>query len=92
VEPQTLLEEIMCDADHDYLGRPDYHVIAKKLRAEMEQFGKTFDDEEWIHYQLNFLQNHHRYYTETAQNIRDYGKSVRIADLQKKLQKLHEEE
>lgn len=92
IDPQNLLEEIMCDADHDYLGRPDYHVIAKKLRAEMEQFGKTFDDEEWIHYQLDFLQNHHRYYTETAQNIRDYGKSVRIADLQKKLQKLHEEE
>ena len=92
VEPKTLLEEIMCDADHDYLGRPDYHVIAKKLRKEMAQFGKEFSEEEWIIYQLDFLQNHHRYYTETAQNIRAYGKSVRIADLQKKLQKLHEEE
>ena len=92
VKPSTLLEEIMCDADHDYLGRPDYHVIAKKLREEMERFEKSFTEEEWIKYQLDFLQNHHRYYTETAQNIRDYGKSVRIADLKKKLQQLIDEE
>ena len=41
IEPQNLMEEIMCDSDHDYLGRADYHVIAKKLfkeKAEMEKF------------------------------------------------------
>lgn len=91
VQPTNLLEEIMCDADHDYLGRPDYHVIVKKLRSELEQFGRTFTDEEWILYQLEFLENIHQYYTETARNIRAYGKSVRIADLRKKLQKLQEE-
>ena len=85
VDPESLLEKIMCDADHDYLGRPDYHVIAKKLRKEMEEFGKSFTDIEWINYQIYFLENLHVYHTETAQNIRSFGKSARIEDLKKKL-------
>lgn len=85
IEPVTLLEKLMCDADHDYLGRPDYHSIATKLRIEMLNFGTNFTDKEWCEYQLNFLENHHRYYTETAQNIREYGKKARILDLHKQL-------
>jgi len=33
-KPETLLQKIMCDADHDYLGRADYYHVAKKLRLE----------------------------------------------------------
>jgi class 3 adenylate cyclase/predicted metal-dependent HD superfamily phosphohydrolase/ActR/RegA family two-component response regulator len=90
VTPETLLEKIMVDADHDYLGRPDYHVIAKKLRAELENYGQSFNEEDWILFQLEFLENHHDYHTETAQNIRSYGKSVRIEDLKKKLKNIHD--
>lgn len=89
VDPETLLEMIMCDADHDYLGRPDYNQIVRKLRLEMESFGQTFTDEEWIRYQLYFLENVHMYYTETARNLRQIGKENRIADLRKKLEKLN---
>ena len=92
VQPESLLEKIMSDADHDYLGRPDYHVIAKKLRREMECFGMSFSDKDWILYQLEFLQNKHTYHTETAQNIRAYGKSVRIEDLKKKLKIIDNQE
>ncbi len=88
VEPETLLEKIMCDADHDYLGRPDYHSVVNKLRDEMAHFERTFDDLEWIDYQLNFLENQHVYYTETAQNLRDFGKSARIHDLKTRREKL----
>lgn len=91
VSPQTMLEKIMCDADHDYLGRPDYHVIAKKLRQELETFGETYTEEGWIEKQIDFLENEHVYHTETAQNIRAYGKNVRIEDLKRKLNKLKEE-
>ncbi|MDX2361750.1 MAG: adenylate/guanylate cyclase domain-containing protein [Crocinitomicaceae bacterium] len=90
VDPETPLEKIMCDADHDYLGRPDYHVIAKKLRKEMEVFGSTFTDYQWLNHQIEFLENRHEYHTETAQNIRAYGKSARIEDLRKKLKSLEE--
>ena len=28
-------EKIMCDADHDYLGRKDYHHVAKKTKPRV---------------------------------------------------------
>lgn len=83
--PSDLLEKIMCDADHDYLGRADYNNVSKKLRAEMENFGKSMSDLEWIEFQLNYLENIHRYFTETAKNIRIQGKKTRISELKHEL-------
>ena len=87
-EPQTLMAQIMCDADHDYLGRADYYTIANKLRLELENNNVHMTDIEWIEFQLRYLDNVHRYYTETAQNIRLIGKKQRIAELKMQLEKL----
>lgn len=87
VEPETLLEKIMCDADHDYLGRSDYHNIASKLRIEMERFDEKMSNTEWINYQLDFLEKTHIYHTETVLNIRSKGKEIRIGELKDQLQK-----
>jgi class 3 adenylate cyclase/HD superfamily phosphodiesterase/ActR/RegA family two-component response regulator len=89
-EPTSLLEMIMCDADHDYLGRADYHAVASKLRIELEDQGKSMSDSEWINFQLNYLENEHDYYTETARNIRLPGKSRRIEELKVQLANLEE--
>ena len=89
VEPASLLEEIMCDADHDYIGRPEYHIIAGKLREELSQNNEVFQEKEWIEFQLDFLENQHRYYTETANNIRLISKNTRIKELKKQLDKLN---
>lgn len=72
----------MCDSDHDYLGRPDYHNIAKKLRKEMSDYGKSFTDIEWIDFQLHYLAVKHVYYTDSAKNIRQQGKNIRIKELE----------
>ena len=85
-EPQTLMAQIMCDADHDYLGRADYYTIANKLRLELENNNVHMTDIEWIEFQLRYLDNVHRYYTETAQNIRLIGKKQRIAELKMQLE------
>lgn len=84
-KPKDLLEQIMCDADHDYLGRADYYNVSKKLRMEMENYGKSMSDKDWIEFQLDYLENSHRYYTETAKNIRVQGKKYRIAELKQQL-------
>ncbi len=84
-EPQTLLEKIMCDADHDYLGRPDYSFIAKRLRIELESQGQEKSDLEWIEFQLKYLQDVHSYFTDTAKNIRQIGKEARISELKNQL-------
>lgn len=86
--PTSLLEMIMCDADHDYLGRTDYHSIAAKLRVEMVDQGKTMTDKEWVQFQLNYLEQEHRYHTETARNIRLSGKKKRIEELKFQLSNL----
>jgi class 3 adenylate cyclase/predicted metal-dependent HD superfamily phosphohydrolase len=84
-KPKNLLEQIMCDADHDYLGRPDYFIVSAKLRIEMENYGKSMNDEEWLKFQLHYLENVHRFYTETSQNIRLQGKKLRIEELKQQL-------
>jgi class 3 adenylate cyclase/HD superfamily phosphodiesterase len=81
VEPTTLLEKIMCDADHDYLGRADYFLVSKKLRNELELQGQKMTNLEWVEYQLNYLENVHEFYTDTAHNIRNKGKMKRIHEL-----------
>lgn len=90
VKPKTLLEKIMCDADHDYLGRADYEHVAKKLRLEMENMGEFMSDLNWIDFQLEFLENVHEFYTETAKNIRQAGKETRIQSLKQERKKLLE--
>jgi class 3 adenylate cyclase len=87
-EPNTLLEKIMCDADHDYLGRADYFNVSKKLRFELENFGQCMTDIEWIDFQLNYLENKHRFFTNTAKNIRLQGKKARIAELHEQRKQL----
>ena len=88
IEPEGLLQEILCDADHDYLGRADYYIVVSKLREEMEAFGELFSEEEWINFQLKFLTEIHHYYTITAQNIRERGKQNRITELRLKLKEI----
>ena len=92
IAPRTLLEKIMCDADHDYLGRADYYTVASKLRIELESQGKTMTDLEWIEYQLHYLENIHEFYTDTARNIRLKGKLKRIQELKTKHKELVEKE
>jgi adenylate cyclase len=82
-KPQTILQKIMCDADHDYLGRADYYHVAKKLRLELENYDIFMNELEWIDFQLKFLTEKHEYYTETARNIRQGGKKARILELRK---------
>ncbi|MES2799992.1 MAG: adenylate/guanylate cyclase domain-containing protein [Bacteroidota bacterium] len=89
-EPKSILEKIICDADLDYLGRPDYYVIANKLRTEMENFHPPMTETEWIEFQLHFLTKKHNYYTDSAKNIRLQGKLHKVGELKQKLKELKE--
>jgi adenylate cyclase len=88
VEPKTHLEQIMCDADHDYLGRKDYHQIAVQLRKELSVYDREFDDKEWIEMQINYLEKKHRFYTTTAILTREPIKKARVDFLKRTLNSL----
>jgi len=78
--PQTLLEEIICDADLDYLGRDDFEKISQRLKDEMLSFGILKNYAEWEGLQLNFFDKHH-YFTKSARELRDAKKAETLAAL-----------
>lgn len=87
-EPESLLEMIICDADHDYLGRADYYAIANRLRKELAVHGTEMTELEWLKFQLEYLENIHQFYTQTAKNIRLPSKMVRIQEIKKKISEM----
>lgn len=90
VKPKNLLEEIMCDADHDYFGRHDYPKIARELRKELKEYEKEYSDEDWLNLQIHYLENKHQYFTKTAIKERHPGKIERIAILKEQLKEIKE--
>ncbi len=81
--PNGFLEQVLCDADLDNLGRPDFFELGEKVRLELG----LSDNEKWYQQQLQFIKNH-QYHTEIARKLRDAGKAVNIQRLEKMLQEL----
>lgn len=71
--PQTLAEQILADADLDYLGRDDFFSISDQLFLEFVALGLVTDKNEWNKMQIKFFENH-RYFTATAINLRQAHK------------------
>ncbi len=86
VEPNTHLEQIMCDADHDYLGTDNYHEIANTLRKELIKQGTIYEDLEWLKIQHNYLKNKHLYYTKSAILDRKPTKVKMIKELKENIE------
>lgn len=56
--PKNKLEEIICDADLDYLGRDDFFVISNNLYRELRSNSILNNREDWHEFQLRFLEAH----------------------------------
>lgn len=72
------LAQILCDADLDYLGRPDFLPISNTLLQELQVRGKMTDLRAWQELQVKFLSEHH-YWTRTALQRREAGKQAHLA-------------
>jgi len=79
--PLNEMEQIVCDADLDYLGRTDYDRIADTLFKEMQFAGELSDPEKWKQIQINFLRNH-KYHTRFSINLRMQGLLKNLEKLQ----------
>jgi HD superfamily phosphodiesterase len=75
--PQNLLEEIICDADLDYLGRTDFLPVAYNLYKELKTRNKVESFEDWKKIQMDFIRNH-SYFTTTARNLREVNKNKQL--------------
>jgi ligand-binding sensor domain-containing protein/class 3 adenylate cyclase len=82
--PNTQLEEIICDADLDYLGRDDFHQIADTLRRELREQGIINSDRGWDEMQVKFL-TMHKYFTQSAIKLRQKKKEKHLEEIKQRL-------
>ncbi|WP_162053276.1 HD domain-containing protein [Pontibacter pamirensis] len=73
-KPQDHLEQIICDADLDYLGRPGFFETGNNLYKEFLEQGIVTNFKEWNMLQIRFLESH-QYFTKTSLKRRQKVKS-----------------
>lgn len=78
--PKNHLEEILCDADLDYLGTDDFYTIGNKLYHEFKELGIVRNERQWNKMQLDFLKKH-EYFTETSKMQREPVKQKHLEQL-----------
>lgn len=78
--PQNRLEEILCDADLDYLGREDFPRIGQSLFEELKAYHILEEEQMWNRLQVSFL-SAHRFHTHTNKLLRDPVKLRHLEDL-----------
>ena len=77
-KPETLLEQIICDADLDYLGRADFIPVSGNLYRELRERGAIEDDiNKWNKMQIKFIEGH-QYFTNSAKKMRDVNKNNQL--------------
>jgi uncharacterized protein len=82
--PQNLMEQIICDADMDSLGRKDFFITSHRLRLELTIYDSPVTLHDWYPRQLAFLEGH-RYWTAGARNLREAGKQNNIHEIKQLL-------
>jgi uncharacterized protein len=83
--PSNHLEQIICDADVDYLGRDDFFEISNRLKAEFLEYGIVKDESEWQEKQIRFFE-FQKFFTRTSQGRRMTKKN----EIYLKLRKIYE--
>ncbi|MCK9424270.1 MAG: HD domain-containing protein [Bacteroidales bacterium] len=79
----SLPEQILCDADLDYLGRDDFFIHSFQLQLEWKNAGILETNlEEWLELQVKFL-SEHRYFTHSANSLRKEKKLYNLDQIRR---------
>jgi len=76
-EPQTLLQEVICDSDLDYVGRQDFIPVSDTLYRELKVQNLVGHINDWNKLQIKFLEMHN-FFTPTALSLRQVNKELQI--------------
>ncbi len=79
--PSNILEQIICDADLDYLGRSDFIPVSNTLFEELKAQNKITNLNDWNRMQVKFISGH-QYFTATARSLREVNKKLQIERIQ----------
>jgi uncharacterized protein len=83
-QPQTPLENILADADLEYLGTDLFEKIGDTLFEELRHFNPDFNEQAWDELQLVFMQKHH-FHTEYCRKYREPKKQENLLLVKKSL-------
>ena len=79
--PKNIMEQILCDADLDYLGREDFFEIGDSLYQEFLAYNVVDNFEDWNRIQVKFLSNH-QFFTDTNVTRRNSRKAQYLKNLE----------
>jgi uncharacterized protein len=87
--PHGQLQELICDADLDLLGRVDFIRLNRALLVEVRHFvAPNITEEEWLRGQTKFLEDHH-FFTPAARTMRTAGKADNLERMRMALASLN---
>lgn len=79
-EPKTHLEEILADADLEYLGTKHFNKVSELLYEELKHFNGNLTRQEWNAIQIDFMTKH-KYHTKFCKRYKLYRKQKQIQRL-----------
>lgn len=82
--PTNHLENILADADLEYLGTDLFEQIGESLFVELKHFNPNFTEQAWDELQLVFMQKHH-YHTDYCRQNREPKKQENLLTVKKRL-------
>jgi predicted metal-dependent HD superfamily phosphohydrolase len=89
--PQTLLQQIICDADTYHLGTKEFKITNRQIKKEYELRKISAPASGWKKGSLEFIESH-TFYTEYCKNLLDEGKRQNIEKLRKRVGEPEEKE
>jgi uncharacterized protein len=78
--PQNKWEQILADADLEYLGTEDFDNGSQRLFKEIHHFHPEIGEEDWREIQIDFIRQH-RYYTHFCKTYREPLKQAHLQHL-----------
>jgi len=78
--PKNKLEEILADADLEYLGTDTFEIKSESLFQELQSMNSSLTEEKWNEMQISFLQKHH-YFTRYCIENKEYIKQIHLQKL-----------
>jgi HD superfamily phosphodiesterase len=82
--PSNKLEEILADADLEYIGTNEFEVKSEALFKELQSVRPRFTKAEWNQEQISFLEQHH-YFTPYCQETKQPVKKEHLLKLKAEL-------
>jgi uncharacterized protein len=83
-KPKNLMEEILADADLEYLGTDQYDTVSQNLYLEIIHSNPSLTQDEWLKIQISFLEQH-TFFTSFCKENREQMKAKNLEKLKLKL-------